>query len=274
MAIRRKSEDGFKIMIQLVGLGIMLSVFPYTRQLVSGLGVLLMVLAGAVIALFIVFYVIKSKVRTKPLSAAIISNCNTSSAWFDHRQKTLDKGSHIHLSDRLRRIDWFQFEKIVALTYRNQGFSVSKTGGANPDGGIDLIIRKDGITKAVQCKQWKTREIGVKTIREFLGALTDAGIKNGIFVTLNGYTEEAKRLAEKHGIEIVNETGLLAMLESTGSRFDPQMQALLEDERKFCPKCEKEMVLRTPRKGMQQFWGCSAFPRCRFTLRTNQSFSN
>lgn len=173
------------------------------------------------------------------------------------------------LVEQLRAIDWFQFEKVVAATYRKRGYSVQRRGGANADGGIDLLIRKDGETRAVQCKQWKTWNVGVKPVREFLGALTDAKIEKGVFITLNGYTAEAKRLAEKHGIEIVNETGLSEMLEGTDVRSDSAMIALLHDARKFCPKCEREMVLRTARKGKdagQQFWGCSAYPKCRFTM--------
>lgn len=81
-------------------------------------------------------------------------------------------------------------------------------GGANPDGGIDLLISKDGRTCAVQCRRWRTRDVGVRHVREFLGALTDAKIQKGIFITLCGYTGEAKHLADKHGIEVVIETGL------------------------------------------------------------------
>ena len=85
----------------------------------------------------------------------------------------------------------------------------------------------------------------------------------------SGYTGEAKQLAEKHGIEILNETGLAQMLSSTDARFDPQALAILPDTRKFCPKCESEMVLRTATRGLgagKQFWECSAYPRRRFTL--------
>lgn len=38
--------------------------------------------------------------------------------------------------------------------------------------------------------------------------------------------------------------------------------------RKQCPKCGSQLVVRTARKGPnqgKQFWGCSAFPRCRYT---------
>jgi len=44
---------------------------------------------------------------------------------------------------------------------------------------------------------------------------------------------------------------------------------LLNDHRKFCPKCEREMVLRTAKRGVnagKQFWGCSDYPRCVETL--------
>jgi restriction system protein len=142
-------------------------------------------------------------------------------------------------------MDWFQFEKMVALVYRRLGYTVTRRGGANPDGGIDLLIEKDGQRSAVQCTQWKTWNVGVKPMREFLGALTDAGIQKGILSALCGYSGEAKQLAEKHGIENVNEVGLAKMMESTGVQVDPEAQAILTDAREFCPKCEAEMVLLT-----------------------------
>jgi restriction system protein len=76
-------------------------------------------------------------------------------------------------------------------------------------------------------------------------------------------------MAEKHGIEIVNEMGLVHMLESSDARFDPEALAILRDIRKFCPKCESEMLPRKATKGPgagKQFWGCSAYPKCRFTM--------
>jgi restriction system protein len=173
------------------------------------------------------------------------------------------------LLERLRAIDWFQFEKLVGLIYRKLGYIVTRRGGANPDGGIDLVIEKDGQRTAVQCKQWKTWNVGVKAVREFLGALTDAGIQKGIFITLRGSTGDANQLAEKHGIEIVNENGLAKMLEATGARFDAETLATLCDTRKFCPRCENEMVLRTAGKGSNagsRFWGCSSYPKCRYTI--------
>jgi restriction system protein len=103
----------------------------------------------------------------------------------------------------------------------------------------------------------------------FLGALTHSGIKKGILVTLGGCTGDAKQLADAHGIEFVNEAGLARMLEGTNARFDPEVLEILQDKRKFCPKCEQEMVLRTGKKGLgagKTFWGCSTYPRCHFKM--------
>jgi len=167
------------------------------------------------------------------------------------------------LLERLRCIDWFQFENLVAAIYRKLGYRVTRRGGANPDGGIDVIIEKEGLKIAVQCKQWKAWDVGVRPIREFLGALTDAGLTKGIFITLCGYTGPAKELADKHQIEILNETGLQSLLESVNARFDPDILAILNDTTKYCPKCEEVMVLRTGANSGSHFWGCSNFPRCR-----------
>ena len=50
----------------------------------------------------------------------------------------------------------------------------------------------------------------------------------------------------------------------------PESDASLVDltERKICPLCGADLVLRTARKGSSagnRFWGCTAFPECRYT---------
>jgi len=255
---------------QFVALVAIAAIFiPAARQMLLSLGVIvlgLVALAG-IIALGVLLIR-----RSDPNSPDSSSTGTTLDAALPSGSATTEPKSPqttAELLERLRTIDWFQFEKVVGLVYRKLGYSVTRRGGANPDGGIDLVIEKDGQRTAVQCKQWKTWNVGVKAVREFLGALTDAGIQKGIFITLRGYTGEANQLAEKHGIEIVNETGLVRMLDATNARFDAETLAILCDTRKFCPKCESEMVLRTAGRGSNagsQFWGCSSYPKCRYTI--------
>lgn len=170
------------------------------------------------------------------------------------------------LSGKLRKIDWFQFEKLIELIYLHRGFAVKRLGGANPDGGVDLIIESPTEKFVVQCKHWRKWTVGVRHIREFLGTMTDSKISNGIFITLTGYSEDAKQLAEKHGIQMLNESDVIQMLEESGIMYSKEISSLFSDSRKFCPKCESEMVLRTARLRGNQFWGCSNYPRCKFIL--------
>jgi restriction system protein len=139
-------------------------------------------------------------------------------------------------------------------------------GGANPDGGVDLIVESPADKFVVQCKHWRKWSVGVRQIREFLGTLTDTKIQNGIFITLTGYSGDAKQLADKHGIQILNESDVIKMLEESGLVYSKEILELFSDSRKFCPKCESEMVLRTARLTGNQFWGCSNYPRCKFIL--------
>lgn len=276
--VRRRRNRELDIALgvaQLIALLVVAGMFlPQVRQMVIGFGVIVVgvIILGGLVA-FGVFLIRRSDRATWfsattlaadefPTVASSVLPVSTA-AGLSRPTTTAD------LIERLRAIDWFQFEKVVALTYRKLGHTVTRRGGANPDGGIDLVIEKDGQRVAVQCKQWKTWNVGVKAVREFLGALTDAKIERGLFVTLGGYTGEAKQLADKHGIAMLNESALATMLESVDAKFDPEILALLGDARKFCPKCESEMILRTAKKGIgtgSKFWGCSQYPRCRFTM--------
>ena len=276
MARRRRNREeeiglGVAQLIALLVLGAMF--VPPIRHMLLGLGVFVV---GAVVLAVVVGLgvVLIRRSERKPLfDATPLTTFNTTlpppATLPEHKPQT-----NADLVQQLRSIDWFQFEQLVALVYRKQGYAVSRRGGANPDGGIDLVIEKNGTRTAVQCKHWKTWNVGVKAVRELLGALTDAGIRRGLFITLGGCTEDAKRLADKHGIEVVNEAGLARMLEATDAKFDQAALEILRDDWKMCPKCEREMVLRTASKGPgagKEFWGCSGYPRCRFTMPLSNS---
>lgn len=176
------------------------------------------------------------------------------------------------VSATLHRIDWFQFEKLISAIYQAKGYLVKRVGGGRPDGGVDLFIERDDTKTVVQCKHWKSWVVQVRNIREFLGTLTDQQISNGIFVTIRGYTNEAKDLAAKHHIAVLDLNDLIKLMDEVGWRSNPAVQSILNDQRKWCPKCERELVLRVASKGRNagnQFWGCSGYPQCRFTLNVS-----
>ena len=273
MARRSRGIDITGLATQVAGIVVMLAVLGFIssqfRQILASLGyIALGLLVIAVVGFFV------CRVMNGPPRARDIGR--------DERSELLSVGlaeepdavpTLLELVANLRSIDWFQFEKLVGLVYGKLGYVVIRRGGANPDGGVDLLLEKDGQRWAVQCKHWKSWDVGVRSVREFLGALTDSGIQKGIFITLTGYTGNAKELAEKHGIEIVNETGFARLLEITNALADPMVVQLLHDTQKFCPRCENVMVRRTAKKGRtpgNEFWGCSTYPRCGFTMPCEQ----
>lgn len=280
MGRRRKREDDWiELVAKLAGVLLVGAMFvPKVRQLLQGLTIIFA--AGGLVA-FLVWLIMRSRRKEDTRLNARFSPNNGDSSELPQSANATQistlKTSPApppslttkDLLEKLRTIDWFQFEKTIEAIYRKLGYQVSRLGGAKADGGIDLIIEKGGQRTAIQCKHWKTWNVNVRGIREFLGALTHAGINRGIFITLRGYTGDAKQLADQHGIEILNESNLLALLDQINARFDPDLIAQFSDTRKFCPKCEAEMVLRTAQKGYNAggtFWGCSKFPRCRYML--------
>jgi len=174
------------------------------------------------------------------------------------------------LEDKLRAIDWYQFEKVVSAIYEVPGCTVERLGGAKADGGVDLLVEEGGRRIVVQCKHWRTWSVGVRHIRELLGAMTIAKADKGVLVTLRGCTADATDLARKQGVDIIDEAGLIKLMQMSDGSVDQKILAFLDDKRKFCPKCESELVVRTAERGPNrggQFWGCSNYPRCRYILR-------
>jgi restriction system protein len=270
MPRRTRGDQAVEIVPPLLGMVFLfLLIVPGGRLLIPIIGSILFGSIGLAILALAVFFFRRVWSRSSQSNQTSFSQSSAR----EEKQLVSSMPAQIttrQLFERLRIVDWYQFEKIIAIVYRKAGFHVDRRGGANPDGGIDILITGSAREKvAIQCKHWKTRDVGVKTIREFLGALKDAGIHKGIVITLRGYTGEAKQLAERNGIGLLNETGLAELFQSTQTQFDPEVLSLLNETRKLCPKCEHELGLRTAKKGAKlgsQFWGCSNFPRCRFTM--------
>lgn len=174
------------------------------------------------------------------------------------------------LSDRLESLDWFQLEKLVAMLFAARGYHVLPRGGANADGGIDLVVENNEGRIAVQCKHWATWKCGVSVIRELMGAMLHEGISKGHLVARET-TSDARELAAKHGIGITDREELVRWTQASLDANNADVRRALENPEKFCPKCGGRMVKRTARKGKQAgsvFWGCSNYPRCRQIMKT------
>jgi restriction system protein len=171
--------------------------------------------------------------------------------------------------DSIRALGWRAFEELVGEAYRRQGYGVIENISAGPDEGIDLMLKKNGGLVLVQCKHWKSAKVGVNIVRELFGVMTAKHATRGILLTSGIFSEEAKNFAAGKPIDLVDGTQLLQLI---GNVQKPEriLPKLASDN--ACPECGGEMVLRTARKGPnpgEKFWGCSNFPKCRFTRSYN-----
>lgn len=177
----------------------------------------------------------------------------------------------------IRSLAWRQFESIVGEAFRRRGYTVIENAVDGPDGGIDLVLRKNGEKFYVQCKQWKKRSVGVKPIRELYGIITAHDAAGGFFVCSGSYTTDAQAFAKQSEIELIDGDGLRRMIElaRTPEPFlDPtesrrvRATASIDSAVPSCPSCGAAMIERVARRGANagsKFWGCSAYPKCRGT---------
>jgi len=112
----------------------------------------------------------------------------------------------------LNNLSWQDFERQVAEVYRQEGYLVDEVGGGGADGGVDLRLRRDGLTTIVQCKRWKTYKVGVKTVRELFGVMTAEKANRAVIITSGVYTDEALRFAQGKPIELVDAAQLAQMM--------------------------------------------------------------
>ena len=166
---------------------------------------------------------------------------------------------------------WDQFELLVGEIFRRQGYAVELSAALGADGGIDLMLRRDGECIPVQCKHWKTSKVAAREMREFYGTMTDAAAPRGIFVTTGSFTRDAREFATGQAIELLD-----------GSALDRQIAAVRRPEENLfdvlswiddftasarifdpeCPFCRGAMVIRHNRSSGAAFWGCTTYPRC------------
>lgn len=178
--------------------------------------------------------------------------------------------------ESVRLLSWREFEELLAEAYRRKGYTVVENSQLGPDGGIDVRLYKEGRSYLVQCKHWKSQKVGVSVVREMLGLVTAENAYRGLVVTSGSFTDDASKFAQNQPVDLIGGRELYELISSVQA---PQKRANLRpsfntDEvarhaaQKTCPSCGSELIPRVARKGVNagsSFYGCAAFPKCRYT---------
>lgn len=170
--------------------------------------------------------------------------------------------------DTLRRLSWREFEGLTGEAFRRRGYLLIEQGGNKPDGGIDLVLRKDGQKVLVQCKHWQARQVGVSVIREQFGILAAEGADKVYVVTSGSFTNDAKAFANGKPIALIDGPALLELVSGVQKTGVASSAAEITDQSPTCPRCGGIMKRRVAKQGAnagEPFWGCVRFPQCRGT---------
>ncbi len=170
----------------------------------------------------------------------------------------------------LNDMSWQQFEAVVGEAFRRKGYSVAEKGGGGADGGVDLVLKKQGETFLVQCKQWRALKVGVNIVRELYGVMAARGATGGFVVTSGVFTDEARAFANGRNIELVDCKALHALIAGVPVpvKFFRDPLSVMTTGAPFCPECQSRMVKRKAKRGAnagQVFWGCARYPDCKGT---------
>jgi restriction system protein len=139
------------------------------------------------------------------LTAAAVSYARRS------RSRALLDGARRGATASIASLSWQDFERLVGEGFRQRGFLVTERGGAEPDGGIDLILSRGDEKFLVQCKQWRAQSVSVSVVRELYAVMAAEGAVGGFVVTSGTFSMDAKRFASGRNIELIDGRGLGAL---------------------------------------------------------------
>lgn len=196
-------------------------------------------------------------------AAALAIRQRAEQAEAQRRQAYAEWLSLIRLPEYLKSMHPQQFEHLICELFRRQGYQVETTPYVG-DGGVDGYLRKDGQLIILQCKRVKG-SVGEPILRNLFGTMVAGGAASAIVVTTGRVSDQARRWVQAKPIRLIELDDLRNLLGQHFSESDivpPEFvpeQGLVDP----CLRCGSPLRLIRGRKG--SFWGCSGYPKCRFT---------
>jgi restriction system protein len=129
------------------------------------------------------------------------------------------------------------FEHVVEYLYHARGWATSLTARSG-DGGWDLEVSLDRPgsreRSIVECKRWKGHRVGVRIVRQLVGAWRPGGATKRILVTTSTFTRPARmEAAAQPQLELIDWAELLPLLdEHLGADWHHSLRWHIEQSRR------------------------------------------
>lgn len=177
-----------------------------------------------------------------------------------------------HAFDYLKELDDHEFDKLIAMLFKQRGYSVSTE---EQNDSVDVVLKMNAESTFVQYRHWREYEVDVAVIEEFDAVMESESIPHGIVITTGLFTQDAldyshgKHLLLINGVDLSQMVGALRTSSDDSTENEEKIDEVVEqmpELEPLCPICGREMIKRTAKKGKNAgntFWGCSQFPNCR-----------
>lgn len=158
------------------------------------------ILAGT-FALSIIAAIVQPQKRRRKKRTS--SNAKKKQVSVQRRTSTSCREDEIILSSKLDQLSGAEFERLLALYFRDQGYVVHEVGIGGNDGGVDLVtVDKRGEKTAVQAKRYADHnKINVQTVRELVAAKRNHDCILSMIITTSDLTQPAKKEAEQFNVD-------------------------------------------------------------------------
>lgn len=145
----------------------------------------------------------KKRKSTKKRTARVITKKGNAPAKAFSRSSKTCRPDEVILTTSLDGLNGVEFERLLALYFRDQGYKVYEVGVGGNDGGVDLVIvDRRGEKTAVQAKCYADHNmVPVQTVRELVAAKRNHDCILSLLVTTSDLTGPAKKEAEQFRVE-------------------------------------------------------------------------
>ena len=203
-------------------------------------------------------------------------------AWaikWNEARKIQNLANSVTDTDTLANLSWQDFEAVVGHGFSNYGFQVQLTQ-AGADGGVDLVMNKDGNLFLVQCKHYLKRTVSVDVVRALHGSMVHFGADAAYVVTSGRFTRDAEDYVQGKSIWLYNGDKLKALL-TKGRDIASDSGRLVLDRTIMtktpntpsCPVCGAATALQLAKQGPRsgkRFYGCTNWPDCKGAINADK----
>ncbi len=146
--------------------------------------------------------------------------------------------SHEFIKDKIVSLDWEQMQELVAGILRGMGYK-TRISAKGPDRGRDILASPDGLgleePRIIAEVKHRAGQMGSNEVRSFTGGLRPGD--RGIYVSIGGFTKEAKYEAERSNVplSLIDLDLLVELIIQNYDNFDSETRSLVPLRKIYWP---------------------------------------